>query len=145
MFSLLYPPPPLCPSKCFTNQWGARSAGCQISRRRAEGVIERWIVCAFAGADAVQAGRVCYLQQLNVSGGLSFCFIPDRPQMSAGRRKKKKAALLDVGHAAVKDDYILLGLPAVIASHFSSTQRQGGEWLRTPITLMSPRPAMRSS
>lgn len=111
-------------------------------RRRRD---QQRIVCAFAGADAVQAGRVCYLQQLNVSSGLSFCFIPDRPQMSAGRRKKKKAALLDVGHAAVRDDYILLGLPAVIASHFSSTQRQGREWLRTPITLMSPRPAMRSS
>lgn len=36
--------------------------------------------------------------------------------------KKKKAALLDGGHAEVKDDYILLGLPAVIALHFSSTQ-----------------------
>lgn len=76
---------------------------------------------------------------------LLFCFISDRLQMSAGTRKGKEAAPLGGGHAEVKDHSILRALPAVAASHFSSTQRQGREWVRTPVTLMSPRLAMRSS
>lgn len=106
MFSLICPP--LYSSKCFTNQWEATSADChhtlcchcctdvghgrsdpQVRLADTKGRRDRhWIVCA---ADAMQAGRVCYLQQLNVGSGLSFCFISNRAQMSAGTRKRKKS------------------------------------------------------
>lgn len=42
----------------------------------------------------------------------SYSVISDRPRMSA--EDKKRAAMLDGGHAEVKDDYILLALSAVI-------------------------------
>lgn len=96
------------------------------------------------------AGRTCVLPPTTQRQQWSLILFYSRETADVCRDKKvkarkKKAALLDGGHGEVKDDYILLGLPTVIASHFSCTQRQGREWLRTPITLMTARPAMRSS
>lgn len=96
------------------------------------------------------AGRTCVLPPTTQRQQWSFILFYSRETADVCRDKKvkarkKKAALLDGGHGEVKDDYILLGLPTVIASHFSCAQRQGREWLRTPITLMTARPAMRSS
>lgn len=123
---------------------GRKTAG-QIGGRRAEGTIESK---SFAPLQALPLCRldVCVTSNNSMSAVVSHSvlFQIDRRCLQ-GRGRGKKAALLDRGHAEVKDDYILLGLPAVIPSHFSSTQRQGREWLWTPITLMSPRPAMRSS
>lgn len=76
----------------------------------------------------------------STSAAILLCF-----RRTADVCRDTKAALLDGGHAEVKDDPILRGLPAVAASHSSSTRRQGREWVRTPVTLMSPRLAMRSS
>lgn len=94
------------------------------------------------------AGRTCELPPTTQCQLWSLILFYSRQTTDVCRdkkKKKKKAALLDGGHAEAKDDYTLLVLPAVIALHFSSTQRQGKKWLTTPITLMSPCPALWSS
>lgn len=166
MFSSLYPP--LCPSKSSTSQWGATSAGCQHGlcfhgctdvghrgRDRTWRPQARSVDAAQKASSTVNCLQALPLCRLDVcvtsnsstsaAASHSVLFQIGRRCLQGRGRAEKKASLLDGGHAEVKDDYILLGLPAVIAPHFSSTQRQGREWLWTPITLMSPRPAMRSS
>lgn len=106
-------------------------------RRSADGVI-------LGGPLAPPQANVCVASNSPMSAAILLYF---RQTADVCRSTKggKKAALLDGGHAEVKDDRPLRGLPAVAASHFSSAQRQGREWVRTPVTLMSPRLAVRSS
>lgn len=114
-------------------------------RRSADGVIRGEPLAPLQAAAARASGasrQACAL--LFVVSCYSALFQTDRRCLQ-GQERGIKAAPLDGGHAEVKDDSILRALPAVTASHFSSTQRQGREWVRTPVTLMSPRLAMRSS
>lgn len=81
-------------------------------------------------ASSQASRRACCLQQLHVSC-CSALFQTDCRCLQ-GQERGIKAALLDGGHAEVKDDSILRALPAVTASHFSSHNDKEGNGLEHP-------------